>query len=232
MSEHETITGALRRAAGARNRRVLLLVTVVVGVVAATALVAGLPPAERTVVAFAEPVHAFISVPLPFIGVMLAHDLRKAPGAPVLPTLAAATLIAVAAGVAGDAILGVALAASGSTAPDRWTYAGPIALTGVLVQLLAQLVGTGLGLLIARPLWACLATVVLPLGAYALLTPLGAVRDALTPYGALQQVLTEAPTGTGWVRWATAAVVWGVALNVVGAVVRCRTDRTSARTGL
>ncbi|QLQ36414.1 hypothetical protein [Micromonospora robiginosa] len=223
---NETIAGTLRRAAGTRGRRILLLVTVGAGALAAVALVVGLPPAERTAVAFGEPVHAFLSVPLPFVGVLLAADLRRAPGARVLPTLAGATVIAVAAGLVGDAIVLVALAASGSTAPDPWAHVGGVAVAGVLVQVLAQLVGTGLGLLVARPAWGCLATIVLPLGAYALLTPWGAARDRLTPYGAMRGVLAEAPD---WARWVSAALLWGVALNVVGVVVRRRRARAGGR---
>ncbi|MFI5837563.1 hypothetical protein ACIA5A_28180 [Micromonospora sp. NPDC051300] len=216
---NETIAGTLRRATGTRGRRALLLVTVGAGALAATALAAGLPPAERTAAAFGEPVHAFVSVPLPFVGVLLADDLRRTPGARVLPTLAGATVVAVAAGLVGDATIVAALAASGSTAPDPWAHVGGIAVAGVLVQVLAQLVGTGLGLLIARPAWACLATIALPLGAYALLTPWVAARDRLTPYGALRGVLDVTPD---WPRWVGAALLWGVALNVVGVVVRRR----------
>ncbi|MFI7069879.1 hypothetical protein [Micromonospora sediminicola] len=228
MDLHETTTGALRRAAGSRGRRLLLLVTVGTGILATAALLAGLPPAERTAATFAETVHAFVSVPLPFVGVLLAHDLRRAPGAPVLPTLAAATLIAVAAGLAGDALFVAAPATSGSTASDPWAHVGGLAVAGVLVQVLAQLVGTGLGLLIARPGWACPATIVLPLGAYALLTPLGTARDRLTPYGALQGLLGAVPGGPRWAWWVTAALLWGVSLNAVGAVVL---RRRAVRTG-
>lgn len=160
-----------------------------------------------------------ISVPLPFIGVLLANDLRKTPGVRVQPTLAGAVLIAVAAGVAGNVLVVAALAASGSTAPDPWAHAGVIGLTGVLVQVLAQLVGTGLGLLIKRPVWGCLGTIVLPLGAYALLAPLGAVRDWLTPYAAAQHLLTGSAGAAEWARWATVALLWGIALNTIGAVV-------------
>jgi hypothetical protein len=215
----ETIAGTLRRAARTRARRVLLVVTVAVGALAAAALLAGLPPAERTFAKFAELVHGFISVPLPFLGVLLANDLRKAPGARVLPTLAGAALVAVAAGLAGDAFCFAALAASESAAPDPWAHAGVIALAGVLVQVLAQLVGTGLGLLIGRPVWGCLATIVLPLGAYALLAPLGAARDWLTPYAALREVLAGSAGAAGWARWVTVALLWGVALNAVGAIL-------------
>lgn len=229
MTTNETIEGTLRRAVGTRGRRVLLLVTVGVGILAAAALMAGLPAAERTAATFGQPVHAFISVPLPFVGVLLANDLRRTPGARVLPTLAGATLIAVAAGLAGDLISVAAPAASGSTAPDRWAGVGGIAVAGVLVQVLAQLVGTAAGLLIARPAWGCLATIAVPLGVYVLLTPLGSARDWLTPFGALQGVLVAAPGGAGWARWATAALLWGVALNAVAVVVRRRRARAADR---
>ena len=222
MTANETIAGTLRRAVGTRGRRILLLATFGVGVLAAAALVAGLPPAERTAAEFGEPAHVLISVPLPFVGVLLANDLRGTPGVRVLPTLAGATLIAVAAGLVGDAICVAAPAASGSGAPDPWANVGGIAVAGVLVQVLAQLVGTGLGLLIVRPGWGCLATIVVPLGVYALLTPLGAARDWLTPYGALRGVLADGSGGAGWARWATVALLWGAALNAVGAVVRRR----------
>ncbi|MET8908890.1 hypothetical protein [Micromonospora sp. NPDC004551] len=215
----ETIACTLRRAAGTRGRRVLLGTTAGVGALAAAALTAGLPPAERTVANVAEQVHTMISVPLPFIGVLLANDLRRAAATRVLPTLATAALIAVAAGLAGDAFSFAALAASESTARDPWAHAGVIAVAGVLVQVLAQFVGTGLGLLIGRPVWACLATIVLPLGAYALLTPLGAALDWLTPYAVLQEVLPGSAGAAGWVRWVIVALLWGVALNAVGAIL-------------
>ncbi|MFI2710689.1 hypothetical protein ACH495_11240 [Micromonospora sp. NPDC018662] len=219
MVQHGTVGRTLRRAVGTRARRALLVVTIGVGAVAA-ALTAGLPSDERTVATVAELVHGVISVLLPFVGVLLAHGLRQAPGARVLPTLAAAASIAVAVGLAGDALSFAALAVAGSTAPDPWAHVGAIVVAGVLVQVLAQLVGTGLGLLIGRPVWACLATIVLPLGAYALLTPVAAARDWLTPYAALRAVLAESPGDAGWARWATVALLWGVALNGVGAVLR------------
>ncbi|WP_431930094.1 hypothetical protein [Micromonospora sp. RP3T] len=210
------VAQALRRAVGTRGRRVLLVVTIGVGL-AAAALTAGLPSGERTVATVGELVHGAVSVPLPFVGVLLANDLRRLPDVGVRPTIGAAVSIAVVVGLAGDVLSVAALAVAGSTAPDPWAHVGAIAVAGVLVQVLAQLVGTGLGLLIGRPAWACLATIVLPLGAYALLTPLAGVRDWLTPYAALRAVLAESPGGPGWARWATAALLWGVALNVVGA---------------
>ncbi|MEU4426964.1 hypothetical protein AB0F81_40605 [Actinoplanes sp. NPDC024001] len=216
---NDTIARTLRSAARTRGRRVLLVVTFAVGALAAAGLMAGLPPAELTFATIAQQVHLLISVPLPFIGVLLANGLRKAAGGRVLPALAGAVLIAVAAGFAGNAFSVAALAASESTAPDPWAHAGVIAVAGVLVQILAQLVGTGLGLLIERPVWGCLGTIVLPLGAYTLLAPLGAARGWLTPYGAAQEVLAGSAGVAGWAGWTTTALLWGLALNAAGAVL-------------
>ncbi|GAA4604561.1 hypothetical protein BJY16_005053 [Actinoplanes octamycinicus] len=210
---NETITGTLRRAAGTRGRRILLGVTAGIGLLAAVALPGALPSGQVTFAELSEQVQLLISVPLPFVGVLLAHDLRRTPGARVLPTLAGAAVIAVVAGLLGVLFSVAALAASGSGAPDPWAHAGRIAVAGVLAQVLAQSVGTGLGLLIARPVWGCLATIVLPLGTYTVLAPLAAARPWLTPYGAAQELFA----GGGWASWAAAALLWGALLNVIGA---------------
>ncbi|WIM99748.1 hypothetical protein ACTOB_003410 [Actinoplanes oblitus] len=220
---NETIAGVLRRSAATRGRRILLVATAGIGALAAVALPAGLPPAQRTFAEFAPQVQLLISVPLPFVGVLLGNDLRGTTGARVLPTLGGATLIAVVAGLAGDVFAAAATAASASTAPDPWAHAGGTALAGVLVQVLAQLIGTGLGLLIAGPVWGCLATMVLPLGAYALLAPVGAARGWLTPYGAARQVLTGTAGAAQWTGWLVVALLWGVALNAAGAARLART---------
>ncbi|MFI5496277.1 hypothetical protein [Actinoplanes sp. NPDC051859] len=222
------VAGVLRAAARTRGRRILLIVTMLFGALAAGLLVVGLPAGERTFATFAENVQSFISVPLPFVGVLLAHDLRRTPRAAALPMLVGATVIAVAAGLVGGVLSVAALAASGSTAADPWAGAGFILVGGVLVQVLAQLVGTGLGLLIGgRPVWACLSTIAVPLSVYALLTPAGTARAWLTPFGSLQEVF-DGPAGVA--NWAVAALTWGVGLNLVGVtLLRRQADKASGQ---
>ena len=105
-----------------------------------------------------------MSVTVPFLGALMASDVRRSPRTVrPLPTLVAAVLVAVPFGLFAAVVGAVALAAPAATA-DRWHDAAMVTLGAVLVMVMAQLVGVGLGLLIGRPWVACLATIVLPLG--------------------------------------------------------------------
>ncbi|PPK98797.1 hypothetical protein CLV92_101498 [Kineococcus xinjiangensis] len=223
---------ALRRSLGTGPRRALAATALVLGVVGAAATSAGLPPAERTLAAVAGPAQLLMSVPLPLLGVLLAHDVRRAPRrAPLAPTLLAAVLLAVGAGILGS-LLGALALLPVATGASAWRDAGAVVLGGVLVQVLAQLTGTGLGLLLRRVAVAAVATAALPLGLWFLLGlgPLRPLQDWLTPYAAARGLLSGRSGALEWAQWLTAALGWGAGLNALGAARLRRTtpERTPA----
>ena len=262
---------ALQRCIGTRARRWLLAVTLLLGLLAAVALGAGLPPADRTFTVLAGPVQSLMSFTLPFLTVLLASDVRRsrraarpAPArpasttaassapppaptrpasttaassaappaptrpagtsaassaAPLGPTLLAAVLLAVAVALLGAVFCAVTLAlVSADGGPDPWAHAGMIVAGGRLVQVVASLTGTGMGLLL-RPALAIPATVIPPLGLYVLLAAVDVLRPAqgwLTPYAALLNLLSGEMSGLRWAQWVVVAAIWAVGLNAAG----------------
>ena len=67
-----------------------------------------------------------------------------------------------------------------------------VALGGVLVQVLAHSVGTGSGLLLRPVVVACLATIVVPLGLWAVLGGIDVLQpaQAFTPYATVRNLLS------------------------------------------
>ncbi|GII00389.1 hypothetical protein Pta02_23970 [Planobispora takensis] len=216
----EEISGVIRRAVGTRSRRWLLAITLLLGLTAAAAVAAGLPSAERTLATLAQAVQLLLSVMVPFSGVLLAHDLRRAPRtARIAPTLLGAVLLAAVIGAFGFLACAAALALASSTAPAAWDHAVAVAAGGVLVQVLAQLVGTGLGLLLRRPVIACLATIALPLGLWYALGRVDALSPAqawLTPFASAQNLLSGQMSAVMWAQWLVVLTLWGRALNAAG----------------
>lgn len=158
---------------GTRARRWLISIAVLVGVLAAAGLVAVTSAADRTFAGVSNPVQSLISVVVPLYGVVATAELRRSRNrAGLWPALVTAMAMAVGCAVVGS----------------------------LVVQVVAQLAGTSLGLLIA-PRWAAmLATVVLPLGLWFLLgaaRPLSAARGWLTPYEALPSLLVDDPDPVG-----------------------------------
>jgi hypothetical protein len=220
---------ALRRSTGTRPRRWLIAVTLLLGVLAAVGLTTVIPADELTFAALAHPVQSLMSVAVPFLGTLLAHDLRRSPGTGRLaPTLLAAALLAAAVGLLGAVFCAAALALA--PAGGAWQYAGTIVLGGVLVQVVACLVGVGLGLLLHSFAVAALASIVLPLGLYGLLGAVDAVAPArawLTPYAAAQNLLAGDMNMIKWVQWVVVLLIWGVGLTAVG-TARLRRQDTPA----
>jgi len=104
----------------------------------------------------------------------------------VLPTLLAAALVAAVIGLVGVVVCAVVLAGTAVGDP-AWQHAAVIAVGSTPVHVLAALVGMRLGLLLRSVL---LATIVLPLGLYALLGGMHVLRPApdwLTPYAAVAE---------------------------------------------
>lgn len=212
---------ALRRCVGSRSGRPLVAVTGSLGVTAVVALTVA-SPADRTIGDLAGPVQILMSVTVPFTGVLAAHDLRRSSGtARLLPALLAAALLAVAVGAFGFVACLVALVVAPSgTAQGRWDHAATVLVGCVLVQVLAQFVGTGLGLLVRPVVVACLATIVVPLGLWLLLGTVDLLRPGrewLTPYAVGQHLLSGRMSALAWIRWLVVFLLWAVGLNAVGA---------------
>ncbi|MEW1586404.1 hypothetical protein AB0283_13230 [Micromonospora vinacea] len=224
-----TIHDALRRSLGTWARRWLLVGTLVAGLLAAVALVAAAAPADRTFADLSGTVQSLMSVATPLFGILLARDLRRAPvRLPALPTVLAVGLPAVVVGVAGVLLCAATLALTPADVADEpWRFAGTVAAGGVLVQIVAGLVGTGLGLLLRSTVVAFLATIILPLGLFALLGAVDVLRPAqpwLTPFGSVRNLLSGEMSALRWVQWLCVLLIWGVGLNAVGVALH-RRDR-------
>jgi hypothetical protein len=220
-----TLRGALRRCAGTRGRRWLVAAVLLLG-----ATVAAAAPAGRTFVALSDPVQSLMSALLPLLGILLVRDLRDAPR--FLPSVVAAVLVAAAVGAFGVAACAVALAVRpAGAAGDPRAHVAVVAAGGVLVQVVAQLVGTGMGLLLRSAPAAFLATFLpfvlwLALGAADVLRP---GQDWLTPYETARHLLSGRMSALAWLQWAVVALLWGAGLNAAG--VAAATARARRRSG-
>ena len=208
------VLDAIRGSVGTRARRWLLALTLLAGLAVAVALTAALPAADRTFATIAGPVQSLMSVAVPLIGILLVADLRRTPGTSVVTTVLGAVVVAAAVGLAGAGFCAAALAFASSE--DPWRHAGAIAAAGVPVQVLAVLVGTGLGMLLPSRLVAFLGTIVLPLGLWFVLRGVDA-QAWLTPYAAAANLLSGRMTAVMWAQWLVVFLLWGVGLNVAGA---------------
>ena len=164
----------------------------------------------------ALPVQSTMSVLVPWIGVLLVSELP--PAQPVAPTIVAALLYAAAVGLAGALICAVAVT-WWTPAEGAWANVGPAVVGGVLVQLLAQLVGTAAGQLVRPPIVASLATIVVPLGLWFVLSGTPA-REWLTPAATLPHLLPGQMSPLAWTKWLVVVLVWGVGPNLLGFVAR------------
>jgi hypothetical protein len=216
------VLAALDRGLGTRPRRWLVGITLLLGLLAAVALNAAGDPADRTFAGLSGPAQLLMSVTLPVTGVLFAEDLRRS-SVPLrlTPTLLAATLVAIAVGAFGAVVCATAVAVAPSgAAADRWDHAVVVALGGVLVQITAQLTGTGLGLLLRPVVVASLATIVLPLGLWFVLGIADVLRPVqawLVPYPTAQNLLSGQMGLVQWAQWFAVVLIWGVGLNALGA---------------
>ena len=196
-----------------RGRRVLLLLGVVVG--AAVALLAAAEPPDNTsapdFVELSRLVQSAVSVPLPFLGVLLAGDVRTA--ASTVGRSAAIRLLAaraVSAAVAGAAVGAVGVVVTAFAVGD-WV---PQVVPGCLVvQALGVLVGLSFGLLV-RPTWLAMvldATVPVGLWAAAGLLELTGAQRWLFPYDAVEDLIATGAAPLDWVQEGVVVLVWVVA---------------------
>lgn len=203
-------------------RRFLLALTLGGGALAAAAVVVGgVSVEERTFAAVAGPVQSLMSVTVPFLGVLLVQDLQRPSSRTGLVTaVLAALVVAVLVALFGLALCGSITALTYSRSQHGgWEHVGTIVVGSLLVQVLAQLTGTGFGLLVRRPAVACLLTVVPLLGIWSLLGALDVLRPAqswLTPYATARNLLAGDMTAVHWAQWLLVFALWGIGLNILG----------------
>jgi len=223
----------LRRCIATRPRRWFLAITLLLGLAAAVLVTAGAQPADRTFSGVSGPVQSLMSVMVPLFGVLLASDLRRTPHeARVVPTLLAVAALGAVVGLYGVIVCAIAIAAGGGT--NQWDHAATVAVGGILVQVVAGLVGTGLGLLLRPPIVAFLATIVLPLGLLLVLGSTDVLRPAqawLTPYPSVQNLLAGEMDARAWAQWLAVVMVWDVGLNAVGAALLRRRHVSASLSG-
>jgi hypothetical protein len=219
---------ALRRSVETRPRRWLLAGTLLLGIIAAVGVAAAADPADLALATLSDPTQSLMSVLVPYLGILIARD-RGGSSRPigVVPTLTATVLLAAAIGVFGFLVCAAVLTVGPSGAQDPWHSAGTIALGSVLVQIVAQLLGTGLGLLLRQHVVAFLASIVLPLGLWFLLGALDVLRPAqawLAPYSSVRNLLSGHMTALTWAQWLVILLIWGIGPNALGAA---RVKRTA-----
>jgi hypothetical protein len=132
--------------------------------------------------------------------------------------------------VFGAVVSAAAVAAFPSQSPHAsWGPAIDAVLGGVLVQVVAQLVGTGFGLLVRRAILACLSTIVCPLGLWLVLGVLAPqVRAWLTPFESARHLLAGTMTPGSWLAFVAMVCMWGVGLNLAG-ILRFGSDQPTHR---
>lgn len=213
------VRDGLRRALSSWPRRLLVVGTILLGAGVAVLTAASVSPPERTLSVLLMPAQSAVSILTPLIGIVLVDDLRRArPAGRVLPTLLAGLLVA-----AVIALLGVPAGLAAATTTDGL---GRLTLGSVLVQGVALLTGTGLGLLIPSRAFAFVATIVIPLGLWRLLGSIGALESArgwLTQFESARRLLAGGMTPYFWLQFAGMVAIWGVGVNAWGAARLRRT---------
>ncbi len=210
-----------RRAGGTRTRPWVVAVTLLLGLVGAVAVAVGTPPEERTFATVSGPAQSLMSLLVPLLGVLVTARLRRpARAADVLAGIGKALVPALLIAATGVLICALVTAVAPSAAAGSpWADAGVVVLGSLLVQGVAQLVGTGMGLLLPRPILAYAATIVLPLGLWRLLGAVADLRPAqawLTPFPSVQHLLSGEMDPIRWAQWLVVLAIWGVGLNALG----------------
>jgi hypothetical protein len=191
--------------------------------VSAVAITAAVAPPDRTIATVAAPVQSLMSITVPFLGILLTSELhREDPRGRIVPKLVAATCLAVAFALLGTLVSAIAITlAPAGAGQGRWDHVGAIAVGGVLVQVTAQFVGTGLGMLVRSPLVAIIASVALPLGLWLILSAAdrsGRAQAWLTPYASARNLLAGEMDAESWARSTVVVLIWVVGLNTAGAI--------------
>jgi ABC-2 type transport system permease protein len=223
--------------------RWLLIAGAVLGLAAALAMAFAVPAEDRTFALTSFYVQSTISLPLPFVSILLmTRDFGRrtlsqtlALDVPVGRTVAAKLLasVIIAIGAAGYGIVLSVLTTSllPPAAEGRWQGAAMIMLGSVLVQLVAQLCGAGFGLLLMSSAAAIVADVLAPLGLWIVtgaVVGLHGLQAWLTPFSAVGHLLSGHMDAQRWAQLGVVVLVWVVTLNVAGVLRLRRLTRASA----
>lgn len=218
----EEVRDGLRRAVGSWPRRLLIVGTILLGAAVAVLTAMSVPMPERTLPVLLTPVQSVMSILTPLVGILLVGDLRRPRRtAHLTPALLAGLVVA-----AGIALLGVVACVATATQTDGL---GRLTLASVLVQSVALLSGTGLGMLIPSRVLAFLATIVIPLGLWRLLGTADVLEPArgwLTPFESARRLLADGMTPFFWLQFVVMVMIWDGSLNALGAR-RMRRTRSS-----
>jgi hypothetical protein len=201
------------------HRPVLFVVgrTALIGALTAVLMGLGVAPAVNTFVVINASAQSLMSVLLPLSGIMLVRRCVATKDCPNLRwalTIAAGYAILVAVTAVG---VSAVIATTVPNATARWLHAPAAILGSLLVQLIAQSVGTVFGLLIRRVVVAFVASIVLPLGLWFVLgaiPTMAPLQAWITPYAAVRLLSGQADP-LGWIQWLVMASVWTLGLNVV-----------------
>lgn len=196
-----------------RTYRVIAGVTGVVGVLGAVLSQVGAAEADRTFASTSGVAQSLISIGAPFIGAVAAARRERS-----LFRMALGYAVGLAAvGVVASVLVAWLVP---STASDPWQHAPVLIIGAFVTQVVAQLTGTGFGMLIGRGWIAAAATIVFPLGLYGVLS--AAAPDArpwLTPYGSAQPWWKGEFGGSDLLPNLVMLALWGLALNLAGLYV-------------
>lgn len=222
----------LRRSAGARARRWLLLASGVVGLLTAGLVAFTGPAQDHTFAMISFYTQSAVSLPLPFVSVLImtqefgrrgmsaTFGSSMSLGAIIAAKLLASAIIAVIGASYGVLISVVATSAAKPAAVEgRWDAISMIILGSVLVQLIAQLSGAGWGLLLRSSALAIAADVVVPLGLWIItgaIPALQGVQGWLAPFSSVRNLLSGHMDAVSWAQVGVIALVWVVALNTAG----------------
>jgi ABC-2 type transport system permease protein len=234
----------LRKSAGTRTCRWLLITSAAVGLLAAGLVALTGPAHDHTFTVISFYTQSVISLPLPIVSVLLVtadfgrrtsatFEPVTSPDVIIAAKLLASAIIALA-GAAYGVLISV-LATSGATpAADegRWDAIGMIILGSALVQLIAQLSGAGWGLLLRSTALAIAADVAVPLGLWIItgaIPALHGVQAWLAPFASVRNLLSGHMDARSWAQVGVVALVWVVALNAVGILRLRRLPGSGAR---
>ena len=226
------IVAELRKSVSTRVRRWLILASGVVGLLSAGLVAFTGPAADHTFARISFYTQSAISLPLPFVSILLmTQDFGLRPrsakstsgvssGALITAKLRASMIIAVTAAF-GGVLISVLATSAAARAPDegRWEATGMIIFGSVLVQLIAQLIGAGWGLLLGSSALAIAADVVVPLGLWILtgaLPGFQGIQAWLTPFASVRNLLSGQMGVQRWAEVAIIVLVWVVTLNAAG----------------
>jgi hypothetical protein len=226
------IVSELRKSVSTRVCRWLLIASGVGGVLSAGLVAFTGPADDHTFATISFYTQSAISLPLPFVSVLLmTQDFGLQPrsatstsgvsrGALIAAKLLASMIIAVTA-ASGGVLISVLATSAAARAPGdgRWEATGMIILGSVLVQLIAQLIGAGWGLLLASSALAIAADVVVPLGLWIVtgaVPGLQGIQAWLTPFASVRNLLSGHMGAQQWAQVAIIVLLWVVTLNAAG----------------